>query len=242
MGHGCTGERVEYLDYISKIDISHDAPHRQRQRYESTIYMRSVDSNKQAGPLCQGPDYKSSANALGSIQRAQGKGVPHVTMHLRTRQNNTLDPAAQQHLEWLSFSWKTYFSSSTSSTWTESPTWWSSSSWDHRWQLWHSQGWQDKEWWDPRQQRQSQSHAQTCTKRLVRGGQSEKVSIFCQVHLNLGSICSLAHFSDFLFFLAVSRPDSGNCHERDGECTDNTSRALFLAAHARTIDVITFLA
>ena len=43
--------------------------------------------------------------------------------------NNTLDHAAQQHLEWLSFNWKTYFSSSSSSTWTESPTWWSSSSW-----------------------------------------------------------------------------------------------------------------
>ena len=41
------------------------------------------------------------------------------------QQNNTLDPAFQQHLEWLRFNWKTYFSSSSSSTWTESPTWWS---------------------------------------------------------------------------------------------------------------------
>ena len=38
----------------------------------------------------------------------------------------------------LSSNWKTYFSSSSSSSWTKSPTWWSSSSWDHQWQEWHS--------------------------------------------------------------------------------------------------------
>ena len=80
--HGWTEEWVKYLDYMSKIDISHDAPYRQRLRYESIIKMRSVDSNKQAGPLCQRPDYKPSANALVSLQRAQGKGVPHIPMHL----------------------------------------------------------------------------------------------------------------------------------------------------------------
>ena len=80
------------------IDISHDAPYRQRLRYDSTIYMRGVDSNKQAGPLCERPDYKSSANTLVSFQRAQGKGVPQISRHLRTRQNNTLDPTVQQHL------------------------------------------------------------------------------------------------------------------------------------------------
>ena len=112
--HGWTDEWVKYFDYISKIDISHNAPCRQRLRDENTVYMSGVDSNKQAGPLCQRPDYKSSANALVSLQRAQGKGVPQIPMHLRTRQNNTLDPAVQQHLEWLN--WKTYFSPSSSST------------------------------------------------------------------------------------------------------------------------------
>ena len=33
-----------------------------------------------------------------------------------------LDPAVRKHVEWLSFNWKTYFSSSSSSSWTESPT------------------------------------------------------------------------------------------------------------------------
>ena len=43
--HGWTEEWVKYLDYISKIDISHEAPYRQRLRYESTLYMRGVDSS-----------------------------------------------------------------------------------------------------------------------------------------------------------------------------------------------------
>ena len=38
--NGWTEEWVKYLDYISKIDVSHEAPYRQRQRYESTLYMR----------------------------------------------------------------------------------------------------------------------------------------------------------------------------------------------------------
>ena len=51
----------------------------------------------------------------------------------------------------------------------------------------------------------------------------------------------------FLFFLAVSRPDSSNCHERDGRCTDNTSPyahtgTFSRCARLRTPDVITRLA
>ena len=119
--HGWTEEYVKYLDYISKIDIIYDAPYNQRNR---------------------------SANALVSTQREQGKGVLHIPMNLRTRQRDTLDPAVQQHLEWLSLNWKTYYSSSSFSTWTESPTWRRSSSWDHRWKEWHFHAWQDKEWRD----------------------------------------------------------------------------------------------
>ena len=52
------------LDYISEIVISHNAPCRQRLRKNNTVYMRAVDSKKQAGPLCQRHDQKSSANAL----------------------------------------------------------------------------------------------------------------------------------------------------------------------------------
>ena len=145
LAHGWAGTRVRYLDYISKIDISHEAPYRQRLRYESTLKMSGVDSNEQAGPLCQRPDYKSSAQALVSLQRNQGK--VYLTFRCTRGKDKIthLDRAVQQHSEWLNFNWKTFFSSSSSSTMAESPTWWSSSSWDHQWQEWHSQGWQDKD-------------------------------------------------------------------------------------------------
>ena len=46
-------------------------------------------------------------------------------------------------------------------------------------------------------------------------GRSERRGLnCCQVHLNPDSMCSL---------LVVSCPESGNCHGRDGGCTDNTS-------------------
>ena len=131
-----------------EIDISYSAPHRQRVRYSNTVYMRGVDSNKQAGRLCQRPGKKSSAQALVSLLQAQGKGIPHIPIKERTRKNDKLAPAVRQHLEWLSFHRSEFFSSSSSSTWRESSRWWSSSSWDHQWQDWHSQGWQDKAWWD----------------------------------------------------------------------------------------------
>ena len=57
LAHGWIETWVKYLDHISKIDISHEARYRQRKRYESTLHMRGVDSNKQAGPLCQRLDY-----------------------------------------------------------------------------------------------------------------------------------------------------------------------------------------
>ena len=93
---------------------------------------------------------------------------------LEDKTKNTLDPAVQQHLEWLSLNWKTHFASSSSSTWTESPLWWSSSSSDHQWQEWHSQGEQDKERRDQQQPRQRLSRAQTSTRKLVRWGQSKR--------------------------------------------------------------------
>ena len=46
------------------------------------------------------------------------------------------------------------------------------------------------------------------------------VSVVAKFHLNVDSIRSLAHYSDFLFLLADSRSDSSNCHEGGGKCTD----------------------
>ena len=55
-----TDEWVKYLDFIAHCDISHDAPHWQRARYNNMIHLRSLDSNKQAGPLCKRPGYKEA--------------------------------------------------------------------------------------------------------------------------------------------------------------------------------------
>ena len=123
--HGWTEEYVKYLDYITQIDISHEAPYKQRNRFINTIFMRGVDSNTYAGPLCQRPEFKSIAHVFVSIQREKGKGVPHIPMQLRTWQRDTLDPTVQQRLERFKLS-----------TWIESPTWWRSSSRDHQWQEW----------------------------------------------------------------------------------------------------------
>ena len=65
------------------------------------------------------------------------------------------------------------------------------------------------------------SSTSTCTRRLVQGRQQQDLS-HCHGRLNL-------HLQSQGFFLAVSRPDSGNCHERDGECADNTSPAHFFS-------------
>ena len=65
--------------------------------------MRSVDSIKQAGPLCEQQEYRASADALVRFQRAQGKDVPHIPMHLRTRQNHTLDPSSPTTFRMVEF-------------------------------------------------------------------------------------------------------------------------------------------
>ena len=61
----------------------------------------------------------------------------------------------------------------------------------------------------------------TCTRRLVQRRQQQDLSHY---HDRL-----ILHLQSW-FFLAVSRPESGNCHEHDGGCTDNTSPD----AHSRT--------
>ena len=82
---------------------------------------------------------------------------------------------------------------------------------------------------------------ETCTVRSKRKGLN-----CCQVHMNPDSICSLAHLSVFCSFwqfrvqtLATAMKATGG-----GQTIPHRThtRALFLAAHARTPDVITRLA
>ena len=99
---GWTETYVKYLDYISTVDIKHEALHRPRHRYENMIFTRSDDPNPQAGSLWKIQDYKTSTGALMCLQQEQGKGVPPIPILMRTRQRNALDPPIQQNLEWLS--------------------------------------------------------------------------------------------------------------------------------------------
>ena len=94
---------LKYLDFVVHFDFSHEAPSWQRARFYSMIHLRSLDSNKQAGPSWQRPGFKEATRALKILQNAEGQGVPFIPVKSRTRQNNTLNPELQEFLEWLSF-------------------------------------------------------------------------------------------------------------------------------------------
>ena len=166
---------------------------------------------------------------LLAFNEPQGKGVLHIPMHSRIRQNNTLDPAVQQHFQWLSFNWKTYFSSSSSSTWTEKPN-------VVQYFIFGSSMARVALSRVARQKMvgsRTDQYKETCTVTSERKGLR-----CCQVHLNPDSICSLAHFSDFFVhsgsFCDQTVATAMNATER---CTDNTSpyahTRIFVAAHAR---------
>ena len=45
---------AKVLDFIAHFDDSRDAPSWQRARHNNMIHLRSLDSDRQAGPLCEG--------------------------------------------------------------------------------------------------------------------------------------------------------------------------------------------
>ena len=198
MVHNWTDERVKYLDIIAHFDISHDAPH--WQTTTRSMCEAQTLTNKQ-DHCVSALDTKKQSEPLWVFNMLKGKRVPYIPKKSGTRKNNTLDPEVQKILEWLSFHWADYFAepqnsdrqqpSSSSSSWSPSPTWWSSSSWDHQWQEWHSHRWQDKEWWDKRKERQRQIRVQNSLSKLLA---REKDSIVVNVDLSPDSICSLADF------------------------------------------------
>ena len=185
---------VKYLDYISSVDIKHEAPHQQRERYESMLFMRSADPNPQAGPSWKREDDEPSANALVSLQKDQGKGIPQIPLHLRTRQHNTLVPTVQ-HLECLSFNLQQRFSSSSSATWTQNSTWWNSQHWanSQQWRQWQREEWQDQKWWEKWKGQTTTDHVHSSSGIQLR---ANIVSTVAKVDLSSQFfLCSLAHSS-----------------------------------------------
>ena len=47
-------------------------------RYNNVVHLRSLDSNRQAGPLCERLGYEEAARALVSLQDAEGHTVHHI--------------------------------------------------------------------------------------------------------------------------------------------------------------------
>ena len=75
LAHNWTDAWVKYLDFIVHFDISHNALSWQMARDNNMIHVRSLDSNKQAGPLSKSPGHKEATRALMSLQYAEGQGV-----------------------------------------------------------------------------------------------------------------------------------------------------------------------
>ena len=78
LAHNWTDEWVQYLDFITHFEISHNALSWQRARYNNVIHLRSLDSNKQKGPMCKRPGYNEVTRALKSLQYVEGQGVPAI--------------------------------------------------------------------------------------------------------------------------------------------------------------------
>ena len=117
-----------------RIEISWNAPYHQRNRYENTTTMKSSDPNLQAGPMCKSEDYKATTKLLLSLREEKGKAITCFPKKKRTRHRNVLDTKLQQRLEWLSQTWRTYFSTTSSSSSSRSHSWWRETQWQvDRW-------------------------------------------------------------------------------------------------------------
>ena len=69
---------VRYLDHFAQIDISHEAPYEQRERYNIRLYLRCVDENEEAPPLQQRPGHQDAKKASVDLQKqsAQDLEIP----------------------------------------------------------------------------------------------------------------------------------------------------------------------
>ena len=102
---------MTYLDHNAKIDISHKAPHEQRSRYHSLLYLRSVDEDRQAAPLSLRPGHQEAKIALVDMQKQsrQDLGIPFIPISERKRLHNQIDRSLQGYLEWPSTNWAECF-------------------------------------------------------------------------------------------------------------------------------------
>ena len=75
LAHKWTESWVRYLDFILHFDISNNAPSWQRERYVNLTHLRSLDSNKHAGPLWERHGHKEAKRALASLQKIRSTTI-----------------------------------------------------------------------------------------------------------------------------------------------------------------------
>ena len=150
-------------------------------------------------------------------------------MNLRTRRRDTLDPAVQQHVERLSPNWRDVFLVIFILNM------------DRRHNLVElfilgppmarmALSWMAQQGMARSLTTLTTPESRTDQHKETSAETSERGLNCCQVVLRISQI-----------FLAVPGPDSRNCHERDGVCTDNTSPHARTSAllSVRTLNVIT---
>ena len=142
LADNCTEVYGRYLDYLTTIDMSHEASYHQRNRYENTSTMQCHDQNLQY-------DYRATTEALVTLGEEHGRTNTYIPNKDQTRQRSTLDPKIQQYLVWRSQQWRTHFTSTTTSSS-------SSSSWSQNW--WEDTQWRDTSWRDRWYDHQWQDH------------------------------------------------------------------------------------
>ena len=160
-----------------------------------------------------------------SFQRVQGKGVPHIPIKLRTRQINTLDPAVQQHFEWLSFQLADVFLVIFILDMDRKPN--AVEFFILMARLVLSKGGKTKNSGISDNNHNARicklyKYKEMCTEKSERKGLS-----YCQVHLNPASIRTLAHLSVFSYWKSRVQTMAAMSAR---ECTENTSPIL----HTRT--------
>ena len=141
----CRSIGQKFID-LTTIDISHEAPYHQRNRYENTITMQSNDPNSQSGPMKNREMIQGSYESADVTHHGENKDEQILLSRRRNGPGNAtrLIQQIQEYLIWLSENWRTNSLSTTTSSSSSSSTrtqnrqnWW-------RRKKWHGNNWDDR--------------------------------------------------------------------------------------------------
>ena len=110
LAHNWSDAWVRYVDHIVHFNSCHNAPESQREKHVNLLHLRSLDENKQAGPLWQRPVYREAKKELSKLHKSKREEqLPYIPVSDRKRLQNRIDPSLQEYLEWLSMHWSEQF-------------------------------------------------------------------------------------------------------------------------------------